>query len=188
MLASSIDFAAMVCVVEIFRSTAVVGTGVGAIGGAFASFLLGRTWVFRRADAEPAGQLLRYVLVASASLGLNALGEHVLVNWAGVGYVRARVGVAVLVSNLWNYPLHKHFVFGRRPRQEPRAVSHRESTDRWTAPAGVQVDSRSSSQHVQVGSFVAVDRRAEAEASLCSRASETRRAPVELVVQQQTKD
>jgi hypothetical protein len=52
-------------------------------------------------------------MVAGASLGLNDLGEFLLVR-AGLGYVVARVVVAVTVSNLWNYPLHKFFVFRGR--------------------------------------------------------------------------
>ena len=114
MIASTVDFATMIMAVEVFRAHAVAGTAVGALCGALTSFLLGRTWVFRRSDMAPTGQLLRYAMVASASLGLNVLGEYLLVVRAGVGYVPARVVVAVLVSNLWNYPLHKYFVFGTR--------------------------------------------------------------------------
>jgi putative flippase GtrA len=116
MAASSVDFAAMAMVVEIFRANAVLGTAIGAVCGAMTSFLLGRAWVFRRADMAPAGQLARYAVVAFASLGLNVLGEYLFVVRAGAGYLQARVVVAVLVANLWNYPLHKYFVFWGPPR------------------------------------------------------------------------
>jgi putative flippase GtrA len=116
MIASTVDFTTMIVTVEILRAHAVVSTAIGALCGALTSFFLGRTWVFHRSDVAPAGQLLRYAMVAAASLGLNVLGEYLLVVRAGVGYVRARVVVAVLVSNLWNYPLHRYFVFGTRPR------------------------------------------------------------------------
>jgi putative flippase GtrA len=120
MIASSVDFATMITIVEMFRVHAVTGTALGALCGALTSFVLGRTWVFHRSDTGPAGQLVRYALVSAASLGLNVLGEYLLVVHAGVGYVRARLVVAVLVSNLWNYPLHKHFVFGGRTSERQR--------------------------------------------------------------------
>lgn len=115
-VASSVDFTAMVMVVQIFRASPVAGTAVGALCGALTSFLLGRAWVFRHSDMAPTGQAFRYAMVACASLGLNVLGEYLFVVRAGLGYLGARVMAAVLVSNLWNYPLHKHFVFGSPPR------------------------------------------------------------------------
>ncbi len=113
MAATAVDFVIMIGCVELFHFSPVEGTTVGALCGGFASFLLGRHWVFHRADEGTAGQLLRYAMVAGASLGLNDLGEFLLVR-AGLGYVVARVIVAATVSNLWNYPLHKFFVFRGR--------------------------------------------------------------------------
>ncbi len=115
LVATSVDFVVMVASVEILGLGPVVGTAAGALCGALTSFLLGRNWVFHRADSRAAGQVFRYAMVAGASLALNALGEYLLVR-AGLGYVRARVIVAVVVSNLWNYPMHKYFVFGTASR------------------------------------------------------------------------
>jgi putative flippase GtrA len=119
LVATSVDFVVMVASVEILGLDPVVGTAAGALCGALTSFLLGRNWVFHRADSRAAGQVLRYAMVAGASLALNALGEYLLVR-AGLGYVRARVIVAVVVSNLWNYPMHKFFVFGQGAAQKAR--------------------------------------------------------------------
>jgi len=113
MMATAVDFVIMIGCVELFHFSPVEATTVGALCGAFTSFSLGRHWVFHRADGKAAGQLFRYAMVAGASLGLNDLGEFLLVR-AGLGYVVARVIVAVAVSNLWNYPLHKFFVFRGR--------------------------------------------------------------------------
>lgn len=111
LIATGIDFGVMITFVELLRAGPVLATIAGALCGALSNFFLGRHWIFQRADARPTGQLFRYGAVATISLGLNALGEHLMVVRAGLGYLLARVIVAVLVSNLWNYPMQKFWVF-----------------------------------------------------------------------------
>jgi len=113
--AGGVDFGVMIALVEIAGVHPVAATALGALCGALTNFLLGRSWVFRRADAKATGQALRYALVSSASLALNTLGEHLAIR-SGLGYLRARLLVAVLVSVLWNYPMHKFFVFRTQSR------------------------------------------------------------------------
>lgn len=113
--ATAVDFGIMIGLVELLHQGAVVATGAGALCGAVTNFVLGRSWIFRRTDAAARGQAVRYAIVSGASLGLNALGEYALVVRLGVAYLPARVLVATVVGNLWNYPLHKFFVFGRKP-------------------------------------------------------------------------
>jgi hypothetical protein len=60
------------------------------------------------------GQVLRYGLVSSASLGLNALGEHLILSVMGSHYVLGRGLVALAVNNVWNYPMQRKFVFAHR--------------------------------------------------------------------------
>lgn len=109
--ATAIDFAAMIAVVERLGFSPVAGTVVGASLGAITNFLLGRVWVFRRHSGHWAGQGWRYAVVAGASAGWNALGEHLVHDVAGMQYVLARVLVAIVVSLLWNFPMQRRFVF-----------------------------------------------------------------------------
>jgi putative flippase GtrA len=120
LVATAVDFGIMIALVELLHLGPVVATVTGALCGSLSNFFLGRTWIFHRTDARAAGQMVRYAVVSGASLGLNSLGEYYLVVRLGVGYVLARVIVATVVGNLWNYPLHKFFVFGRRPKQPPQ--------------------------------------------------------------------
>ena len=110
LVATAVDFGAMIGLVELLGIGPVAATAAGATAGAWTNFTLERAWVFPGAAGGAVGQAVRYALVAIASLALNSGGEHVLVQ-GGLGYVKARVIVAVVVSNLWNYPLHKFFVF-----------------------------------------------------------------------------
>jgi putative flippase GtrA len=95
----------------------VPATAVGAAAGGVTNFLLGRTWIFRAEHTPAGGQAVRYFFVSGASLGWNALGEYVLHDRLGLQYVLARAIVAVAVSLLWNFPMHRSFVFaGGQPR------------------------------------------------------------------------
>jgi putative flippase GtrA len=114
LVATAVDFGIMIGSVELLHLGPVVSTAGGALCGALSNFVLGRTWIFDRTDAGVPGQMLRYAMVSGASLGLNSLGEYYLVVQLAVGYILARVMVATAVGNLWNYPLHKFFVFGRK--------------------------------------------------------------------------
>ena len=123
-IATAADFMSMVAAVELTGVSPVVGTGMGATVGAITNFILARQWTYRRSDgAAMQVQIARYLLVALVSLGLNAVGEHLFANVLHVQYVLGRVITAVIVSNAWNYPMQRFFVFseggGHGARQNP---------------------------------------------------------------------
>lgn len=122
-VATCADFAAMVAAVELIGLSPVWGTGIGAAVGAATNFFLARHWTYRRNDGAAVQiQVVRYLMVALASLGMNAAGEHLFTNVLHVQYVLGRVITAVIVSNAWNYPMQRFFVFARRtdgPQQIP---------------------------------------------------------------------
>jgi putative flippase GtrA len=116
--AAVVDFGSMVTSVELLGVSPVLATVIGAALGAMTNFLLGRNWTYRRARRPgPKGiqmQMVRYLMTALVSLGLNATGEHLFVNVLHVQYVLGRVITAVIVSNGWNYPMQRFFVFRDR--------------------------------------------------------------------------
>jgi putative flippase GtrA len=101
----------MVLCVEALRLSPVVGTAVGASLGAVTNFTLSRVWIFESPRGKTGWQAVRYAFVSAASAGLNTLGEHWVHDVARVEYVLARALVAVAVSVLWNFPMHRRFVF-----------------------------------------------------------------------------
>jgi putative flippase GtrA len=113
-LATIVDYGLMVSCVELGGLGPVPATAIGAFAGAVTNFTLGRVFTYRATDAAVAGQGWRYALVSGASLALNAGGEHLFANVLGVQYLVARVITSVIVSNAWNYPLQRFFVFSRR--------------------------------------------------------------------------
>ena len=112
--AAVVDFGIMVACVEALHARPVPATVAGATCGAVTNFLLGRYWIYQRRDTAARGQAVRYAVVSAASLAWNAAGEHLLADVLHVQYVLSRVITALIVSNAWNYPLQRFFVFGER--------------------------------------------------------------------------
>lgn len=112
--AAVVDFGIMVACVEALHMRPVPATVAGAACGAITNFLMGRYWTYQRRDIAARGQAVRYALVSAASLGWNAAGEHLLADVLHVQYVLSRAITALIVSNAWNYPLQRFFVFGER--------------------------------------------------------------------------
>jgi putative flippase GtrA len=112
--ATIIDYGLMVACVELLGLRPVPATAVGALAGAATSFTLARLFTYRARDVSVAGQSWRYALVSAGSLGLNAAGEYLFSSVLGLQYLLARFITSVVVSNAWNYPLQRFFVFSRR--------------------------------------------------------------------------
>lgn len=111
LVGTGVDFAAMIAAVELLGFSPVMGTVLGAAVGGMTNFWLGRRFTFRSRSKQVSGQFLRYSLVSGASLGLNALGEHVFITYIASRYVLGRILVAATVNNAWNYPMQRFFVF-----------------------------------------------------------------------------
>jgi putative flippase GtrA len=123
--ATLVDFSTMIALVRV-GLTPVQATACGAACGAVTNFTLSRRWIFDAAHAHAGAQALRYAAVSLASLLLNAAGEHVFHDLLHVQYVLARVIVSVAVSVLWNFTMHRLFVFRAPP--SPKPAAHRESS------------------------------------------------------------
>jgi putative flippase GtrA len=115
LIATVVDFSTMIALVEGLGASPVVATAIGAACGAVTNFTLGRRWIFTDHDRAAGPQALRYASVSAGSLALNTAGEGLVHGVLGVRYVLARVLVAIAVSVAYNYPLHRMFVFRRRP-------------------------------------------------------------------------
>jgi putative flippase GtrA len=109
--ATLVDYCVMITMVSVVGLGPVLGTVCGAASGATCNFTLGRHFTFQATHRAAEGQALRYMIVSAASLGLNALGEHLLAVVLGLQCVIARLITGTLVGFFWNYPMHRYFVF-----------------------------------------------------------------------------
>ena len=105
----------MVGGVELAHLGPVAATPIAAFSGGVTSFTLNRHFTYQVAGSSIRGQLWRYALVSSCSLGWNTLGEFLFLKVPHLHYVLARLITSFIVSNAWNYPLMRFFVFTHRP-------------------------------------------------------------------------
>jgi putative flippase GtrA len=99
---------------------------IGAVTGALTDFSLKRHWAFMR-EAKGAIYVegLRYLAAAASSLGLNLAVAYVLVDGLGVPAVPGVITASLMVGVLWNYPLHRRYVFCRVEDAQGRIDSER---------------------------------------------------------------
>ena len=112
--ATVIDFATMICLIEFAGVWYVAATATGAFVGAVVNFFLGRHWSFTAGHQPIHGQFVRYAVVSVMSLALNTLGVYLLTDYVNFHYAVSRAITAVSVALLFNFPLHRRFVFGRQ--------------------------------------------------------------------------
>ncbi len=114
LVATAVDYLVMVACVEIGDLNAVAATPLAALAGAIVSFTMNRWYTYRTRDQPATGQAWRYGVVSLASLGLNTAGEYFFHVILRIEYFLARVITSVIVSNAWNYPMQRYFVFSTR--------------------------------------------------------------------------
>ena len=112
--ATIVDFSSLIFLVEIAGVWYVAATAMAALFGAVVNFMLGRHWTFKAADQAVRGQIFRYAVIAALSLILNSLGVYLLTDHLGIYYLISKAISAFLVAVLFNFPLHRHFVFRRQ--------------------------------------------------------------------------
>lgn len=109
--ATALDFGTLFFATEVLGIWYVLSTGLGALFGAVTNFVLNRFWSFGVAHLHWGPQAFRYTLVSTGSLGLNMLGVYVFTDEMGLKYGLSKVITAILVGLLFNFPLHRRYVF-----------------------------------------------------------------------------
>jgi putative flippase GtrA len=109
--ATVVDFGTLVFLVEVGGVWYVAATAIGAALGAVTNFLLGRHWSFKASHDQAHWQAVRYAIVSGGSLVLNSAGVYFFTDLIGIRYFESKVVTALLVGVLFNFPLHRAYVF-----------------------------------------------------------------------------
>ena len=67
-------------------------------------------------------QFVRVLPVQAGSTLWQTLGMWLAVGTLGLGITVAKIIVSALVYLGWNYPMNRHFVFGKKPAASPATV------------------------------------------------------------------
>jgi putative flippase GtrA len=114
-IASGIDYV-LVTALVLARVHYLVAATAGALAGAITDFSLKRHWAFQRSGVGAVHhEGLRYLTVSGVSLGLNLMLAYALVDGLGVPAVPGVIGASIVIGFVWNYPLHRYYVFRAVP-------------------------------------------------------------------------
>lgn len=85
---------------------------LGAVTGAITDFALKRYWAFHRSvRGGLVIEAFRYFMVSSGSLAWNLALSYMLVDGLRLAPAPGVILSSTLIGVVWNYPLHRAFVF-----------------------------------------------------------------------------
>ena len=96
-ISTVVDYSVMISAVEFVGIGPVPATPIAAFAGAVTNFTLNRNFTYQAAQNPIGGQLWRFVLVSGCSLGLNTLGEYLLLKIPHLHYFVARVIASTII-------------------------------------------------------------------------------------------
>ena len=121
-VATFVDFALSIILHQLVGVYYVHATFYGSVTGGLVNCAINYKWTFHTADCHPLSVLVKYVMVWLGSISLNIWGTYLLTETLtgrvglfslseSLAFIIAKVVVAVTVAVLWNYNLHRSFVF-----------------------------------------------------------------------------
>ncbi|RMF15672.1 MAG: CDP-alcohol phosphatidyltransferase [Candidatus Dadabacteria bacterium] len=120
-IATGIDFASVVLMVQHAGLVPWLATALGCLLGGAVNFVINRIWTFG-SDAQIGPQIWRYAFVSLTSMALNAGGVAVLLLLPALDYRLSWWLVRIAVFFAWNYPLHRDYVFIPAEPESPVSV------------------------------------------------------------------
>lgn len=112
LLATSVDLAFTVALIEIVNFKYLIATTIGAIAGAVTNFLINKYWSFKMNDNKGLKKEgVKYLLVWFGSIFLNVLGSNAIMKLLNLPYLVSKISVSLIVGIGFNYTLQKKYVF-----------------------------------------------------------------------------
>jgi len=121
MLGTGIHVGVLVLLVEMFRVPAVMATTIGFVVTLLVSYVLNRNWTFEPTGEGSRTQFLKYLLVCSCGLLLNAGLMYATIHWIGWPYLIGEVLTTIIVP-VHNYLWNRYWIFSV-PQQRQKETS-----------------------------------------------------------------
>ncbi|WP_226000497.1 GtrA family protein [Paenibacillus sp. BJ-4] len=110
LLGTGIHVGVLVLLVELFKVPAVTATTIGFVVTLLVSYVLNRNWTFEPTGEGSRTQFLKYLLVCSCGLLLNAALMYVTIHWIGWSYLIGEVLTTIIVP-IHNYIWNRYWIF-----------------------------------------------------------------------------
>jgi putative flippase GtrA len=110
-VATGIDIAALILLVEALRSHVTLAAFLAAALGGVCNFLINKYWAFRDGSRIDLRQVTVYGFVSLVTAAFVAAAVHVLAVIMVLPYLLAKAIAAALVFLVWTYPAQSRLVF-----------------------------------------------------------------------------
>ena len=110
-VATGIDIAALVLLVEALGSHVTLAAFLAATLGGVSNFLINKYWAFRERSPIDLRQVTVYSFVSLITAAFVAVAVHVLAVVMVLPYLWAKAIAALLVFVVWTYPAQSRLVF-----------------------------------------------------------------------------
>jgi putative flippase GtrA len=110
-VATGIDIAALILLVEALRSHVTLAAFLAAALGGVCNFLINKYWAFRDGSRIDLRQVTVYGFVSLVTAAFVAAAVHVLAVVLVLPYLLAKAIAAALVFLVWTYPAQSRLVF-----------------------------------------------------------------------------
>jgi putative flippase GtrA len=117
-VATSIDIAALVFLVEALGSHVTLAAFLAAALGGVCNFLINKYWAFRDGAPIDLRQVTVYAFVSLVTAAFVAATVHLLAVVMVLPYLLAKAIAAVLVFLVWTYPAQARLVFPLAPEEQ----------------------------------------------------------------------
>lgn len=99
-----------------------IAVAAGHVAGAITDFSVKKFWAFGAKGGPMEKQAGRYLVAWVGSLAINEGLAWLAIEKLSLPARPSVIVISAVVGFLWNYPLHRYFVFGRRIRIKDRSA------------------------------------------------------------------
>lgn len=111
LIATVADFLVTIVCKELLGMWYLLANILGVISGGLVNFWINRDWVFNGREKAARYQAIRYFVIWTGNLLLNAAGVWLLTQYSSFNYLVSKTVVSLIVGWTYNYFLQKNFVF-----------------------------------------------------------------------------
>lgn len=110
-MATAADFLVTIVCKEVLGMWYLLANILGVISGGLVNFWINRDWVFNGREKAARDQAIRYFVIWTGNLLLNAAGVWLLTQYNSFNYLVSKIVVSLVVGWTYNYFLQKNYVF-----------------------------------------------------------------------------